>query len=110
MAIKAVHTAIFAYMSACILYLLYCSLKNRVTTATKLAIFSVLLEGVALFLNGGQCPLTTFAEDLGAEKGSVTDICLPDWLARRIFSLCTPLFIFSLGLLTVRQIVSRQDK
>lgn len=79
------------------------------TTATKLAVLSVLLEGGALLVNDGQCPLTTLAEDLGAEKGSVTDIFLPNWLASRIFSIFTPIFVFGLGLLMVRQVVSGQE-
>ncbi len=107
--IKAVHTAIFIYMSASVFYILYSGLKNRVTTATKLAVLSVLLEGVALLVNDGRCPLTTLAEDLGAEKGSVTDIFLPSWLAARIFSIFTPIFVFGLGLLMVRQVVSGQE-
>lgn len=107
-AIKAVHTAIFFYMSASVFYILYSGIKNRVTTATKLAVLSVLFEGVALLVNDGRCPLTTLAEDLGTEKGSVTDIFLPGWLASRIFSIYTPIFVLGLGLLMVRQVVSRQ--
>ena len=34
--------------------------------------------------NNQVCPLTPLAEELGAERGSVADIFLPGWLARRI--------------------------
>ena len=34
--------------------------------------------------NGCTCPLTPIAERLGAERGSVADIYLPGWFARRL--------------------------
>jgi hypothetical protein len=39
---------------------------------------------------------------MGAEKGSVTDIFLPDIIARNIFRVSTPLFCAALVLLAVR--------
>jgi len=34
--------------------------------------------------NNQVCPLTPLAEELGARRGSVTDIFLPNWLSQRI--------------------------
>lgn len=45
----------------------------------------IALTGAAVFLSKNQvCPLTPLAEELGAIRGSVTDIYLPGWLSRRI--------------------------
>ena len=35
-------------------------------------------------MNGFRCPLTQVAEPAGAERGSVTDIHLPRWFARKL--------------------------
>jgi hypothetical protein len=46
---------------------------------------SVALAESAIYVSNNQvCPLTPLAEELGAERGSVVDIFLPDWFSRRI--------------------------
>ncbi len=100
--IKFVHTLIFFVLSAGILYTVYSGLVNRVTRWTHLAMASIVVEGVVLLLYGGSCPLRLWAERLGDAKGSVTDIFLPRWLADRIFTLCTPLFLLGSALVLVR--------
>ena len=108
--IKLVHTLIFFVLSAGILYTVYSGLVNRVTRWSKLAIVAVLVEGVALLLNGGTCPLRSWAEQLGDPHGSVTDIFLPRWLADRIFSLCTPLFVLGSVLVIARSLGSGRSR
>jgi hypothetical protein len=45
----------------------------------------VALAETAIYASNNQvCPLTPLAEELGAERGSVVDIFLPDWFSRRI--------------------------
>lgn len=83
-AIKLLHTVIFVLMSCGILYTTYSGLRNRVTRLTVLSYLAVLGEGLVLALNHRRCPMTDVVEDLGAEHGSVSDIFLPDWAARRI--------------------------
>jgi hypothetical protein len=53
-------------------------------------------------LNKGRCPFTDLAERYGAEKGSVTDIFLPDIIARNIFNVCAPFFIIEMIALAIR--------
>ena len=48
--------------------------------------------------NGFRCSLTAVAKDLGAERGSVTDIFLPKWLAANIARIYGPLFAAALVL------------
>jgi len=69
------------------------------------ALVAILLEGVALLLNRGRCPLTTLAEKYGADKGSVTDMFLPSWMGRQVFRVSVvlvpiELIILALGYFT----------
>jgi len=67
-----------------------------------MAIGAIMIEGLALMLNGGRCPFTIMAEKAGAIKGSVTDLLLPEWLSRHTFKVSTVLFICELIVLGVR--------
>jgi hypothetical protein len=43
------------------------------------------LAETAIFASNNQvCPLAPLAEELGAERGSVADIFLPEWASKRI--------------------------
>lgn len=101
--VQTVHTLIFFGLSASTFYVCYCAIVNRVNRWTKLAIGSVLIEGIILIAYGWRCPLRIWAEALGAERGSVTDIFLPRWLADRIFAIYTPLFLVGTLVLAARQ-------
>ena len=83
-AVKAVHTGIFASLAGAVLYTFYSGITGRVTRMTGIAVAAVLGEAVIYAGNGFRCPLTNVAEGLGAENGTVGDIFLPDWFARRI--------------------------
>ena len=100
--VKLVHTAIFAILSACVLYVLASGLFDHVTPWTWCAIAAIVVEGLVLLLSGGKCPLTAVAERLGAANGSVSDIFLPKWFADRIFPICGTLFVVGCALIAVR--------
>ncbi len=86
--IKVVHTIIFWVFSGCVIYALLSGLADRITVWTWVAVVLIVLEGVALWLSGGTCPLTLLAERQGAIQGSVADIFLPKWFADRICPIC----------------------
>jgi hypothetical protein len=86
--VKVVHTVIFWILSACVLYVLYSGVADRITAWTWVAVGLVLIESIVLALSGWTCPLTILTERLGAARGSVTDIFLPKWFADRIFPIC----------------------
>jgi hypothetical protein len=94
--VKAVHTAIFGLIGACVGYTFVCGLANRPTRWTGPAILVVLAEATVFVGNGWRCPLTGLAEELGAESGRVTDILLPRWFADRIPQFFTPPFVVGL--------------
>jgi hypothetical protein len=100
--IKFSHSLIFWWQAACLGYILYAGITRTFNAILLIAIGSILLNGLLLLLNDGRCPFTTLAENKGAEKGSITDIFLPDWIARNIFRVSFPFFIAELVLLAVR--------
>lgn len=100
--IKLVHTAIFAVLGTCVLYVLASGVVDHITLWTWWAIAAIVVEGIVLLMNGGRCPLTAVAEQLGAANGSVSDIFLPKWFADRIFPICGTLFLIGCALIAVR--------
>ncbi len=100
--IKLVHSVIFWFQVACLAYLAYATFAPAIAWPVLIPIGSILLNGVLLWLNHGRCPFTTLAERSGAARGSVTDLFLPGWAARRIFPVSTALFTLELTALAVR--------
>jgi len=100
--IKFTHSVIFWWQAACLAYLLYAGVTRTFNIWVLIAVLSIFLNGLLLLINNGRCPFTTLAEKQGAAKGSVTDIFLPDCIARNIFRVSFPFFIGELILLAVR--------
>jgi hypothetical protein len=82
--IKAVHTAVFFSVAGAIVMVVWDGLRQRPRRLTAGAVGVAVIESVVFASNNLVCPLTPLAEELGAERGSVTDIYLPGWLSRRI--------------------------
>ena len=83
-ALKAAHTVIFAGELSAILWLVVSGLVGRRDRTVGLAAAAVAAEVVVFIANDGVCPITPLTERLGAAQGSVSDIFLPDALARTI--------------------------
>ena len=83
-AIKGIHTAIFASVGAAIAVFVWDGLRQRPGRRAAAALGVAIAEAAIYASNNQVCPLTPLAEDLGAERGSVADIFLPDWASRRI--------------------------
>ncbi len=81
-AVKVVHTAVFLTELAAIAWLLVTGLAGRRDRSVGLAAAAVAGEVAVFLANGGVCPLTPLTERLGAARGSVSDIFLPDAVAR----------------------------
>ena len=100
------HNLVYWFMIACLIYILYCGITRTFGSILLIALIAVSTEGLVLILNRWRCPLTTLAEKLGAEKGSVTaDIFLPAVVARNTFRVSTVLFVAELALLSVRYFI-----
>jgi hypothetical protein len=96
--VKVVHSLIYFSIEFCMGYLIYAGLKGREDRRTAIAAGVVAGESIIFLGNRCRCPLTGVAEDLGAARGSVTDIYLPRWLASNIFPLHVPLLALALYL------------
>lgn len=102
LAIRIVHTAIFVVLSACVLAVVHAGATGVATSVTAVAIAAIVVEGAALLVCRGRCPLTVLAERHGAADGAVADIFLPKWFADRIFPICGSLFLLGCLLLAWR--------
>jgi hypothetical protein len=98
--IKAIHTLLFASIGAAIALFVWDGLRGRSRRRTAYALGIVLVESAIYVSNNQVCPLTPLAEQLGAERGSVVDIFLPDPVARRIPVLSTTALLVGIALNT----------
>jgi hypothetical protein len=92
-AIKAVHTLAWVWVESCALYVLYAGFAGRSDKRVSIAGAVVVGETLVFAANGFRCPLTQLAERYGAERGSVTDLYLPKWLAHHIPAIHAPLLV-----------------
>ena len=100
--IKVIHSAIFFAMAGSLGLIAWAAATGRPTRLTWAALALLIVEVGAVALARGDCPLTLYAERLGASSDSVVDIFLPRWLADRAFVLGGGLFLMSLLVLSVR--------
>jgi len=97
-AIKAIHTIAFGLIAGAIATTVVDGVRGRPTRRTAVAAAIALGECAVYAGNGFVCPLTPLAERLGAERGSVTDLFLPGWLARNLAWISTPILAAGLVL------------
>jgi hypothetical protein len=83
-AVKGVHTAVFGAELAAIAWLVLSGWRARRDRSVAVASIAIVAEAGVFVANRGVCPLTPLAEQLGAADGSVSDIFLPDAVARTI--------------------------
>jgi hypothetical protein len=102
--VKSVHSLIFLAEAFCALYVLYSGLADRASALTKLSIAVMVGEGLVLLSNGGRCPLTDLAEELGSEHGSVSDIFLPDCFASRVPVVFSTPLVIGIAMLGLRRL------
>jgi hypothetical protein len=82
--IKGIHTAVFASMSLALGVLVWDGVRQRPAGRTLAAGTLIVAESAVYLSNDQVCPFTPLAEQIGAESGSVVDLFVPEWLARRI--------------------------
>jgi hypothetical protein len=93
--VKSVHTAIFFAELASIGWLVLSGLMQRRDRSVAIAATAVGIEAIVFFANDRSCPLTPLTRRLGDERGSVSDIFLPDVVARTIPIWSTALLILA---------------
>jgi len=97
-AVKLVHTLVWLSVESCTVYVLWAGFKKRSDRRTAIAAGVVASESLIFAVNGFRCPLTQVAERVGADHGSVTDIYLPRWFARKLPAIHVPLILVAVYL------------
>lgn len=97
-AVRAIHTVVFAVELTCIGWLVASGAAGRRDRTVGLAAGLVAAETAVWIANDRVCPLTPLAERLGAGRGSVSDIFLPDAAARTLPIWSSALIILAAGL------------
>ena len=97
-AIRTVHSVIFLAELGSILWLVVTGIAGRRDRSVGVAAVLVAVESAVFVANDGICPLTPLAERYGAASGSVSDIWLPDAVARTIPYWTIPLVILGAAL------------
>lgn len=80
-AIKLLHTAVWAVLARCIAALPITALLHRFDWAIILSAI-IVAECAVLALNKGRCPLTGLAARFTTDRADNFDIYLPNWVAR----------------------------
>lgn len=93
-AIRLLHTAVWAFLAGCILTLPIPALLHRFDWAIILTVI-ILVECVVLALNKGRCPLTGLAARFTDERTDNFDIYLPNWVARHNKAIFGTLFVIN---------------
>lgn len=107
-ALKTVHTIVFAAELSAILWLVVSGFLGRRDRTVGIAAGAVACEAIVFVANDGVCPITPLTERWGAARGSVSDIFLPDSVARTTPIWSTALLVIA-GVLHARALkVSRR--
>ena len=104
-ALKSIHTVIFAGELSAILWLVISGIVGRRDRSVAIAAAAVAIEAAVFVGNGGACPITPLTERMGAARGSVSDIFLPDAVARTIPTWSVALLVIA-GLLHGRRLLA----
>lgn len=96
--IRAIHTAIFGSVAACIAIVVWDGLRQRPRRRTRLAGAAVLAEAAVYLSNEQVCPLTPLAESLGAAEDCIGDMLLPERFSRRIPAVSSTVMLAGIGL------------
>ncbi len=96
--VKGIHTVAFGIIAGAIAVIFGDGLRARPARRTGVAAAIALTECAVYAANGFVCPLTPVAERLGAQRGSVSDIFLPDVVARNLTWIATPILVAGLAM------------
>ena len=108
-AIKAFHSAVFFALAGALVDFYWSGVRGRSDRRAALAGATVGVEAVIFAANGFRCPLTSIADDLGAESGSVSDIYLPPLIGENLPYITGPIFAIG-GLLHARNLWAGTDR
>lgn len=100
--IKFLHTLVWVFFVAIILYVVYSGITGRITSFTWISIGLVLVEGLVLLIFKMFCPLTVIARRYSDSKKANFDIFLPEWLAKYNKEIFTSIYVIGVVLVLLR--------
>ncbi len=80
--IRTIHGMITVYFLSCMAWIYYSAITNRPDTWVYLAVASILMEGLVVLLNHGDCPLGKIHHRFGDQK-AFFELFLPKPLAKQ---------------------------
>lgn len=101
LAIKLLHTVVWAFFVACIVAVPVFALQDRLRIAAWFAGI-VFVEVLILAFNRWHCPLTPIAARYTGDRRANFDIFLPEWLARHNKTVFGALYVAGLLVLLWR--------
>ena len=99
--IRLFHTVIIAGMTTFILYVFYAGLSGTRGNFLIVSITAVVIEGIVLLLNKGQCPLTKWAIKYGDNHKRFFDSFLPKRITPFVVPGLTVIFLVGLVLVLI---------
>jgi len=96
--LRLVHGAVTAIFLFCLGYIYYSGITGRVTTLTWITGGVILLEGLAVLANRGNCPMNPLQRRFG-DDSTFFELLLPKPLAKKAFSFFAVVTAIGFGLL-----------
>ena len=103
-AIKILHTIVWAIFVFMIGYILYTGIRNRIDWITYISIAVVISEGIILLIFKWKCPMTIIAYKYTDNQESGFDIFIPKIIAKHNKAIFTTLFIFGVIIVIYRKL------
>ena len=98
LALKLLHTGVWAFFVVLIFYILYSGISGKITTFTWISIGLIIAEGFVLLLFKMFCPVTVIARKYSDSKKANFDIFLPEWLAKYNKEIFTSIYVLGVVL------------
>lgn len=102
-AVKVVHTVVWAVFAACIFAIPVCAWRGQFRAAVMF-IGIVFLEVMVLVANRWRCPLTDVAGRYTEDRRDNFDIYLPEWVARHNKTIFGAIYVAGIIMTLVLQI------
>jgi hypothetical protein len=100
--LRFVHGLFAVYFMACVIYIYYAAFALKVDLWLGIAIISLVIEGVLVFvLNGGDCPLIHLQRKLN-DPTPFFNLFLPDRVAKKAIPFLTGVMFLGILLLVAR--------
>lgn len=100
--IKLIHTIIWIVMASAVLYVFYSGISDYITPLSWMCVWLIVIEGFALLIGRGDCPLHIYALQITEQK-ELNDTYLPPWIFFKGYKIIlTIIFLFGLLLMLIK--------